>query len=69
MWDTGSFPVFAVPVDITPAMAGSPEKVLLVGFKNPDLKHLTGKSLGEVAKLRGKTAEETAIAIVVRLPG
>ncbi len=46
-------------------MAGSPEKVLLVGFRNPDLKHLTGKSLAEVAALRGKSAEETAMDLVV----
>ena len=46
-------------------MAGSPEKVLLVGFKNPDLKHLTGKSLAEVARQRRKTAEETAMDLVV----
>lgn len=45
--------------------AGSPEKVLLVGFKNPDLKHLTGKSLAEIAKQRGKSAEETAMDLVI----
>ena len=39
-------------------MAGDPAKVLLVGFRNPDLKHLTGKSLAEVAQLRGTSAEE-----------
>jgi N-acyl-D-amino-acid deacylase len=46
-------------------MAGSPDKVLLVGFKNDKLKPLTGKSLAEVAKLRGKSPEETAIDLVV----
>ena len=46
-------------------MAGSPEKVLLVGFKNPDLKHLTGKTLGEVARQRNKTPEETAMDLVI----
>lgn len=45
--------------------AGKPENVLLVGFKNDDLKHLTGKSLGEVAKQRGKSAEETAMDLVM----
>lgn len=45
--------------------AGSPERVLLVGFKNPKLKPLTGKSLAEVAKLRGKSPEETAIDLVI----
>ncbi len=46
-------------------MAGSPEKVLLVGFANPDLKHLTGKSLAEVARQRGKSPEETAMDLVI----
>jgi len=45
--------------------AGSPERVLLVGFKNPKLKPLTGKSLAEVAKLRGKSPEETAVDLVI----
>jgi N-acyl-D-amino-acid deacylase len=45
--------------------AGSPERVLLVGFKNPKLKALTGKTLAEVAKRRGKSPEETAIDLVV----
>ncbi|HEY0548558.1 MAG TPA: D-aminoacylase [Verrucomicrobiae bacterium] len=45
--------------------AGSPDKVLLIGFKNPKLKPLTGKTLAEVAKLRGKSPEETAMDLVV----
>jgi N-acyl-D-amino-acid deacylase len=45
--------------------AGSPEKVLLVAFKNPKLKPLTGKTLGAAAKLRGKSPEETAMDLVV----
>lgn len=45
--------------------AGSPDKVLLIGFKNPALKPLTGKSLGEVARMRGTSPEETAIDLVV----
>ncbi|RST32096.1 D-aminoacylase [Sphingomonas ginkgonis] len=45
--------------------AGSPDKVLLLGFKNPKLKPLTGKTLAEVARIRGKSAEETAIDLVV----
>ena len=45
--------------------AGSPEKVILVGFKNEKLKSLTGKTLGEVAKMRGKSPEETAIDLVI----
>ncbi|MDP6443212.1 MAG: D-aminoacylase [Pirellulaceae bacterium] len=46
-------------------MAGNANNVLLVGFKNPDLKHLTGKSLGEVARRRGRSVEETAMDLVV----
>jgi len=45
--------------------AGSPENVLLVGFKNPELKHLTGKTLAEVAKRRGTSPEETAMDLVI----
>jgi N-acyl-D-amino-acid deacylase len=45
--------------------AGSPERVLLVGFKNPKLKPFTGKTLAEVARLRSKSPEETAIDLVV----
>lgn len=46
--------------------AGSPEKVLLVGFKNDSLKHYTGKSLAAIAKLRGTSPEETAIDLVIQ---
>src|SRR5262245_4674741 len=45
--------------------AGSPDKVLLVGFKNDKLKPLTGKTLAEVATLRGKSPEETAMDLVI----
>jgi N-acyl-D-amino-acid deacylase len=45
--------------------AGSPERVLLVEFKNDALKHLTGKSLAQVAAQRGKSPEETAMDLVV----
>jgi len=46
-------------------MAGSPENVILVGFKNDALKPLTGKTLAEVARMRGKSPEETAIDLVI----
>ncbi|HUP88593.1 MAG TPA: D-aminoacylase [Longimicrobiales bacterium] len=46
--------------------AGSPDRVLLVAFKQDSLKYLTGKSLSEVAKLYGKTPEETAMDLVVK---
>jgi N-acyl-D-amino-acid deacylase len=45
--------------------AGKPENVLLVGFKNPALKIYTGKSLAEVARMRGRSPEETAIDLVI----
>lgn len=44
--------------------AGSPEKILLVGFKSEKLKPLTGKSLAEVAKMRGKDAIETLMDLI-----
>ncbi len=46
-------------------LAGTPENVLLVGFKNERLKHLTGKTLAEVAGMRGKSPAETAIDLVI----
>jgi N-acyl-D-amino-acid deacylase len=45
--------------------AGSPERVLLVSFKNDALKPLTGKTLAEVAKLRSKSPEEAAMDLVI----
>jgi N-acyl-D-amino-acid deacylase len=45
--------------------AGSAENLLLVGFKNDDLKPLTGKTLAEVAAMRGTSPEETAIELVI----
>ncbi len=45
--------------------AGTPENVLLVGFKNDSLKPLTGKTLAEVAAMRRKSPEETAIDLVI----
>jgi N-acyl-D-amino-acid deacylase len=46
-------------------LAGSPERVLLIAFKNAKLKPLTGKTLAEVAKMRGKSPEETAMDLVI----
>jgi len=45
--------------------AGTPENILLVGFKTDSLKYLTGRSLSEVSKMRGKSPEETAINLVI----
>lgn len=44
--------------------AGSPEKILLVGFKTEKLKPLTGKSLAEVAKMRGQDPIETIMDLI-----
>jgi len=45
--------------------AGSPEKVILVSFKSEKLKPLTGKTLAEVAKMRGTDPVETMMDLVL----
>jgi N-acyl-D-amino-acid deacylase len=47
------------------AAVESPEQILLVGFRNDSLKRLTGKSLAEVARMRGKSPEATAMDLVI----
>ncbi len=47
-------------------LAGSPDQVILNAFKQDSLKYLTGKSLGEVARLRGTSPEETAMDLVIQ---
>jgi N-acyl-D-amino-acid deacylase len=47
------------------AAAGSPDKVLLVGFRSEALKPLTGKTLGDVARIRHATPEDTAMDLVI----
>ena len=44
--------------------AGSPDKILLVGFKSEKLKPLTGKTLAEVARMRGKDPIDTAMDLI-----
>jgi len=46
-------------------LAGSPERVLLVEFTKEKLRYLTGKTLADVAKMRGTSPAETAIDLVV----
>jgi len=46
-------------------VAAGPEQILLVGFKNDKLKPLTGKTLAEVARMRGTSPEETAMDLVI----
>jgi N-acyl-D-amino-acid deacylase len=45
--------------------AGSPDRILLVEFKSDKLKPLTGKTLGEVARMRGKDPVETIMDLVL----
>lgn len=45
--------------------AGDPSRVLLVGFQSPRLKSLTGKSLAEIAHLRRRSVEDTAMDLVL----
>jgi N-acyl-D-amino-acid deacylase len=44
--------------------AGSPDKILLVGFKSEKLKPLTGKSVEAVARMRGKDPVETIMDLI-----
>lgn len=43
----------------------TPDKILLVGFKNPELRKHIGKRLSEIAQELGKTSEETMIDLIV----
>ncbi|MEO6689586.1 MAG: amidohydrolase family protein [Dokdonella sp.] len=45
--------------------AGDPGNILLIGFRNEKLKAMTGKTLADVAKLRGTSPQETAIDLVI----
>jgi N-acyl-D-amino-acid deacylase len=45
--------------------AAGAEGTLLLGFKNPKLKPLTGKTLAEVARSRGVSPEDAAIDLVI----
>jgi N-acyl-D-amino-acid deacylase len=45
--------------------AGNPDNLMFVGFKNPALRSLIGKTLKEVAALRGTTPENTIIDLVI----
>jgi N-acyl-D-amino-acid deacylase len=45
--------------------AGSPDNILLTGFKSKELRYLTGKTLAEAAVIRGEHPIETAMNLVV----
>jgi N-acyl-D-amino-acid deacylase len=49
----------------TKLVVEEPDKVILVGFKTEALKGLTGKTLGEVARQRGKPPEEVVADLIV----
>ncbi len=44
--------------------AGSPDRILLCGFKSDKLKPLTGKTLASVAQMRGKAPVETIMDLI-----
>jgi len=46
-------------------LTGSDERILLIGFKSDHLKPLTGKTLAEVARMRGKSGEETVLDLII----
>jgi N-acyl-D-amino-acid deacylase len=45
--------------------AGSPDRILLIGFKKEQLKHLQGKTLAQIASERGKDPIETLLDLLV----
>lgn len=53
-------PKIAADMDMIP-----PEDLMLTSFENPELRHLTGKTLADVAAARGTTPEETAFDLIV----
>jgi N-acyl-D-amino-acid deacylase len=46
-------------------LSGSPDRILLASFRNDNLKPLTGKTLAEVAKMRGKDPVETIMDLLL----
>ena len=45
--------------------AGSPDKMIFIGFKSEKLKPLTGKTLADVARMRGTSPIETAMDLII----
>jgi len=48
------------------ANSGGPSGILLAGFKTDSLRYLTGKTLAQVAAMRGTSPEETAMDLVIQ---
>lgn len=46
-------------------LSGSPDRIVLAGFRNDNLKPLIGKTLAEVAKMRGKDPVETIMDLLL----
>ena len=46
-------------------LAGSPDRLMLASFRSDSLKPLIGKTLGEVAKMRGKDPVETIMDLLL----
>jgi N-acyl-D-amino-acid deacylase len=44
---------------------GSPDRMLLAGFRSDELKPLTGKTLAEVAEMRGADPREVAMDLII----
>lgn len=45
--------------------AGSPDNILIVGARNPALKPIVGKTLGQIARMRNTSVEDTVIDLVI----
>jgi N-acyl-D-amino-acid deacylase len=46
-------------------LAAGGDKTVLVGFRNPELKHYTGKTLADIAMSKGQSVAESAIDLVI----
>ena len=46
-------------------LAGSAERVLFIGFKSDKFKPLTGKTLADVMEMRGTSAQDTLIDLII----
>lgn len=46
--------------------AGAPDRILLLTFRTDSLRRFSGKTLGDVAQMRGTSPEETAMDLIVQ---
>ena len=47
-------------------LGAGPDNIICAGFRQDSLKYLTGKRLGEIAKMRNQSPEETIIDLVIQ---